>query len=147
MKLATRMFKPAVALVALSVFFFSGLFWPAAQSAPSQMQNLKLPKISISIFFGRAKKNCGGWGICKITLGKLSAARTVPAELSRTAEGKLELRVLGKAAEEGPTLFIDEDIPLSAEIAKQLGLRSATIQRGEYAYSASRSVLNARLTK
>jgi hypothetical protein len=147
MKLANRIFKPAVALVAVGVMVLLGSFWPAAQSAPSQIQNLKLPKISISIFFGRAKKNCGGWGICKITLGKLTAARTVQAELSRTADGKLELRMLEKASEEGPTLFVDEDIPLSADIARQLGLKSATIQRGEYAFSGRRSVLNARLTK
>ncbi len=110
-------------------------------------QKLKLPKISISLTFGRAKKNCGGWGICKITLGKLTAARTVQAELSRTNDGKLELRLLEKASEEGSTLFVDEDIPLSADIAKQLGVKNATIQRGEYAFSASKSVLNSRLTR
>ncbi len=112
-----------------------------------QSQKIKFPKISISLTFGRAKKNCGGWGICKITVGKLSAARTVQAELSRTEDGKLELRLLERASEEGPTLFVDEDVPLSAEIAKQLGVKNATIQRGEYAFSASKSRLNARLAK
>ncbi len=110
-------------------------------------QKLKLPKISISLTFGRAKKNCGGWGICKITLGKISAARTVPAELSRTEDGKLELKLLERAAEEEATLFVDEDVPLSADIAKKLGVKNATIQRGEYAFSASKSRLNTRLTK
>lgn len=110
-------------------------------------QKLKLPKISISLTFGRAKKNCGGWGICKITLGKLTAARTVPAELSRTADGKIELRVLERASEEEPTFFVDADVPLSAEIAKQLGVKNAIIQRGEYAFSAKTSTLNARLTR
>lgn len=118
-----------------------------SDAAAIQSQKLKLPKISISLTFGRAKKNCGGWGICKITVGKLSAARTVQAELSRTEDGKLELRLLERASEEGPTLFVDEDVPLSAEIAKQLGVKNATIQRGEYAFSASKSRLNARLTK
>lgn len=116
-------------------------------AATFQSQKLKFPKISISLTFGRAKKNCGGWGICKITLGKISAARTVPAELSRTEDGKLELRVLEKAADEAPTFFVDEDVPLSADIARQLGVRNATIQRGQYTFSASKSVLNARLTK
>lgn len=110
-------------------------------------QKIKFPKISISLTFGRAKKNCGGWGICKITLGKLTAARTVPAELSRTEDGKLELRLLERVSEEGPTLFVDEDVALSAEIARQLGVKNATIQRGEYAFSASKSRLNARVTK
>ncbi len=118
-----------------------------SNAAAFQSQKIKFPKISISLTFGRAKKNCGGWGICKITVGKLSAARTVQAELSRTEDGKLELRLLEKASEEGPTLFVDEDVPLSADIAKQLGVRNATIQRGEYAFSSSRSLLNARLTK
>ena len=118
-----------------------------SDAAAFQSQKIKFPKISISLTFGRAKKNCGGWGICKITVGKLSAVRTVQAELSRTDDGKLELRLLEKAAEEGPTLFVDQDIPLSADIAKQLGVRNATIQRGEYAFSASKSRLNARLTK
>jgi hypothetical protein len=119
-------------------------------AAAFQSQKIKFPKISISLTFGRAKKNCAGWGICKISIGKLSAApkgRTVPAELSRTDDGKLELRVLERSSEEGPTFFVDEDVPLSAEIAKQLGVKNATIQRGEYSFSASKSVLNARLTK
>ncbi len=129
-------------------------FQPSVQAAtdasPASNAAYAFLRIPITLTFGRAKKKCGGWGICKITLGKLSAAekgRTVQAELSRTDDGKLELRVLGKAAEEGPTFFVDEDVPLSADIAKQLGVRSAVIQRGEYAFSASKSRLNARLTK
>ena len=88
-----------------------------SDAAAFQSQKIKFPKISISLTFGRAKKNCGGWGICKITLGKLSAARTVQAELGRTEDGKLELRLLERASEEGPTLFVDEDVPLSENLA------------------------------
>ena len=151
-----RNFKFAITLFAMSALLCAWTLWPSVQGATGASPNsnaqaaLKLPKISISLWFGRASKGCRGWGICKITVGKLSAAekgKTVQAELSRTDDGKLELRLLEKAAEEGPTLFVDQDIPLSADIAKQLGVRNATIQRGEYAFSASKSRLNARLTK
>ncbi len=69
------------------------------------------------------------------------------AELTKTDDGKLQLTLLKKAPEEGRTLFVDKDIPLSQEIAKKLGVRSATIRRGEYAFSANKSSVNARLTK
>ena len=158
MKMTKRNFKFAITLFALSAVLCAWTLWPPVQGAMGASSNsnaaafqanqkIKFPKISISLTFGRAKKNCGGWGICKITLGKLSAARTVQAELSRTEDGKLELRLLERASEEGPTLFVDEDVPLSADIAKQLGVKNATIQRGEYAFSASKSRLNARLAK
>src|SRR5436853_6633336 len=58
---------------------------PESNAAAFQAnQKIKFPPISISLTFGRASKKCAGWGICKITVGKLSAARTVQAELSRT---------------------------------------------------------------
>ncbi len=158
MKMSQRIFKPAVMLLVLSFMLLSGLLWPSAQSTADaspnsnavafQAQKFKFPKISISIYFGRASKKCAGFGICKITVGKISRAdRVVRAELSRTDDGKVEIRLLEKAPEEGPTLFIDEDIPLSSDIANKLGLRSGVIQRGEYAFSANKSRLNARLTK
>lgn len=158
MKMSKRIFKPAVGLFVMSVML-SGSLWlsvqgttgpsPKSNAAAFQVsQKIKFPKISVCLFFGRAKKNCGGWGICKLgSCGIASAPRSVIAELSAVADGKLELRLLKKVPEEEPTLFVDEDIPLSADIAKQLGVRSATIQRGEYAFSASKSLLNARLTR
>jgi hypothetical protein len=148
MKMSKRIFKPAATLFVLSVMLFSGSLWPSVQSATFQNQKIKIPKISISITFGRAKKKCGGIGICKLTVGKISKAeRGVRAELSRTDDGKLEIALLEKAPEEGPTLYVDEDIPLSSEIARKLGLRNGIIQQGEYAFSANKSRLNARLTK
>lgn len=113
-------------------------------------QKIKFPPIKISLYFGRASKNCGGFGICKITFGKLQIAekgRIVRAELSTAGDGKLQLALLEKAPEEGQTLFVDQDIPLSPDIAKQLGLKSGTIRRGEYAFSENKSLLNARLTR
>ncbi len=153
MKTSKRVFKVAITLFAMSAMMFSVSLWPSVQSATGASPKSKAAaaiKISITLTFGRASKGCRGFGICKITFGgsKLSAnVRVVKAELSAADDGKLELTLLQKAPEEGRTLFIDQDIPLSTEIAKKLGVKNATIQRGEYAFSANRSVLNARLTK
>lgn len=155
MKMSKRIFKPAVTLFVLSVMLFSGSLWQPVQSATDkspksdatavQNRKFKFPKISVTLTFGRASKKCAGFGICKITLGRISSAgRGVRAELSRTDDGKLEIRLLEKAPENGPTLFIDEDIPLGSDITNKLGLRSGIIQRGAYAFSASKSRLNAR---
>jgi hypothetical protein len=155
MRMSKRIFKPAVMLFVLSVMLFSASLRSPAQRATDaspnsnaiafQNRKIRFPKISITITFGRASKNCGGIGICKITLGRIARAdRGVRAELSRTDEGKLEITLLEKAPENGPTLYIDEDIPLSSEITKKLGLRSGIIQRGAYAFSANKSRLNAR---
>jgi hypothetical protein len=117
-------------------------------TGPSPKSNAAAPiSISISVWFGRASKGCRGWGICKITIGKVTEARTGEAELSTAGNGKLQLTLLHKAPEAGRTLFVDEDIPLSQEIAEKLGFRSATIRRGQYSFGRSKSVLNARLTR
>lgn len=155
MKMSKRIFKPAVMLFVLSVMLFSGsLSQPvhsATDSSPKsnapalQHRKIRFPKISITITFGRASKKCGGIGICKITLGRIARVdRGVRAELSRTDDGKLEIRLLEQAPEQGPTLFIDEDIPLSADITQKLGLKSGVIKRGAYAFSANKSQLIAR---
>jgi hypothetical protein len=150
MKISNRIFKLAIALPVMTAVLFSWALWPPVQGATSASSQLKIPIIPITITIGRASKGCRSFGFCKITIGKLQAsasARTVNAELSSAADGKLEVRLLDKAPEEGQTLFIDQDIPLSSEIATKLGVKNATIQRGEYAFSASRSRLNARLAK
>lgn len=160
MKITQQIIKPAISLFALSAVLLSWTWGPSAQGATSasplrtaaafHIQKIKFPPITISINFGRKKKGVcnSGFGVCSITLGKLSSApRSVSAELVKVDDGRLELRLLEKAPEEGQTLFVDEDITLSAEIAQKLGVKSATIHRGEYAFSANKSVVNARLTK
>ncbi len=150
MKMSKRIFKTAITLFVMSAMMFSGSLWPSVQGTTGASQlKIRIP-IKITITFGRASKKCAGFGVCKITLGLSSASatsRSVGAELSAIDDGKLQIALLGKPPEEGRTLFIDEDIPLSQEIAQKLGVRNATIQRGEYAFSANKSVLNARLTK
>jgi hypothetical protein len=147
MKMSNRIFKAAITLSVMSAMLVSWLMWPSVRGAnPKTKAAAAFPPITIT--FGRAKKGCSGFGICKITIGRVIATeRVVRAELSATSDGKVLLTLLGKPPEEGKTLFIDEDIPLSPEIAQKLGVKSATIQKGEYAFSANKSVLNARLTR
>ncbi|MFN7928912.1 MAG: hypothetical protein U0Y68_13380 [Blastocatellia bacterium] len=133
-----RIFKTTITLFALSAALFSLALWPSTQGTASvrsitneaALQKFKFPKISISINVGRKKKGVcnSGFGICSITLGHISSApRSVKGELIRTEDGRLELTLLKKASEEGRTLFVDEDIQLSAEIAQKLGVKNATI--------------------
>jgi hypothetical protein len=150
MNLSKRIFRPASTLCMASAMLFSASLWPPVQARVRPKSKAAAPiSISITLTFGRAKKKCGGFGICKITIGKLTAAnaRTVEAELSQVSGGRLELTLLGSPPEEGRTLFIDEDIPLSSDSAKRLGFRTATIKRGQYAFRGNKSVLNARLTR
>jgi hypothetical protein len=149
MKLSKRTFKTAVMLLAMSAILFAGASQLAAKPTNFPQAALKLPKISISITFGRAKKKCGGFGICKITLGSIAArsARVLRAELVANQDGKFELNLLDNPPEEGQTLFIDQDIVLTRDGARRLGYRAVTIRQGEYAFSGNKSVLNARVTK
>lgn len=150
MNMSKRIFKPASTLFVMSAMLFSGSLWQSVQAGGRPKSKAPVPiSISITITIGRASKGCRGFGICKISIGKVVAAsaRTVQAELSEAGDGKLQLTLLGKAPEEGQTLFIDQDIPLSSATAKKLGFRNATIRRGQYAFGGNKSVLNARLTK
>ena len=159
--MSKRIFKSAIALLGISVMLFSASLSSLVPTTTAANKNAKadaarqlkipiLPKISITVTIGRAKKKCGGFGVCKITLGLVAAPagrRIVKGELTRTVEGPLLLTLLERAPEEGQTLFIDEDIPLSPAIARKLGVKKATIRRGEYAISTNKSVLNVRLTR
>jgi hypothetical protein len=154
MNVTKRIFKAAITLFVMSATLFSSSLWPSAQRAivasPKSQgaAALRFPRIPISITIGRAKKNCGGFGICRITIGKASAAaRLVNGELSATGDGKLLLSLLQKTPEEEQTLFVDQDITLSQALAQKLGFKSVTIQQGEYAFSARKALLSARLSK
>ena len=152
MKMSKRIFKSAITLFVMSVMLFSASMWPSVQGATgaSPKSNAAALKVSVSIRFGRSSRGCRGVGICSVTITVSRASadqRTVRAELSTAADGKLELTLLDKAPEQGQTLFVDQDIPLSQDIAQKLGFKSATIQQGEYAFSGGRSLLSARLTR
>jgi hypothetical protein len=153
MKTSKRIFKPAITLFVMSAMLFSVSLWPSVQGATgaSPKSNAAAAlKISVSVRVGRSSRGCRGFGICSvvIVLSRISLdQRTVRAELSTAADGQLQLTLLDKAPDEGQTLFVDQDIQLSQEIAQKLGFKSATIQQGEYAFSGSRSLLSARLTR
>ncbi len=103
--------------------------------------------VTVTITFGKPGR-CTGFGICKITLGAGAVSkRAVKGELSLEDNGKLALGVAGKVPDEEPTLVIDQDIPLSSDIAKKLGLKSATIEKGSYPFSGGRVVFNAKLAR
>lgn len=144
MKRITMIF---IATLALTLLVYAQSRTPQVTSPASvTSQVAALPKPCL--YFGKAKKGCGGWGICKIGFCAAGgASRSVGVDLKVVGGGKLELRLLKRVPEEEPVLSVDEDIQLSAEIAKQLGVKNATIRKGEYAFSASKSVLNARFTK
>jgi hypothetical protein len=150
MKTSNRIFKAATTLFVMSAILFSGSLWPSVQAASPKTKASAAISIKVTFTIGRASRGCRGFGICKISIsvGKVVATeRTVTGELSTAADGKLQLALLGKAPEEGQRLFIDQDIQLSQEIAQKLGFKSATIQRGEYAFSANKSLLSARTTR
>ncbi len=148
--MSKQIFKPVSTIFMTSALVLSASLWSSVQAVGSPKGKVAVPiSIRVTLTFGRAKKKCAGFGICKITIGKLTAAnvRTVEAELSAVSGGRLELTLLGNPPEEGRTLFIDEDIPLSSDSAKRLGFRTATIKRGQYAFGGNKSVLNARVTR
>ena len=149
MKMSKRIYKPAITLFVMSAMLFSVSLWPSVQGATgaSPKSNAAALKISVSVRIGRSSRGCRGFGLCSVTITLSRISGFVRAELSTAADGQLQLTLLDKAPEEGQTLFIDQDIPLSADIAQKLGFKSATIQRGEYAFSGSKSLLSARLTR
>jgi hypothetical protein len=99
--------------------------------------------------WGRKDLGCKGAGLCYIIIpeGPKTAAREVQAQLSTNADGKIAVDFLTKPPEEGPTLFIDEDIAAPPAIAAELGFKSVILLKGKYAYNSRRSVINARLVK
>ena len=148
MKISNRIFKPGVTFIMMCALLLSASSLQLSHVARAA----SAITIAIKIKPGRPRHDCTGFGICEITpIITLSTSTTsdgsVKGELSATGDGKLQLRFLSKVPNEGPILFIDDDFQLSPDIAKKLNLKSATILRGEYQFSASKALVNARLTK
>lgn len=151
MKSSDRIFKFGVTLAVACALLLSMSSWPSAHGAAGASPKSNVAAaltVTVTIDIGRPRHNCTGFGICRVSItGSTATARRVRGELSTAGDGKLQLTLLDKAPDEGQTLFVDQDVPLSPDIAKKLGLKSATVLRGEYAFSASKSMLNAQLTK
>ncbi len=141
-------FKLGFALTAACALLLSLPAGPSVQGKTGSKPAAAVLKVSVTIHIGRNSRNCTGFGVCKITVSASTASkRAVTGELSTTDDGKLTLALLGKAPDEAQTLILDEDVLVPAEAAKKLGLKSATLLKGEYTFNASRAVLNARLAK
>jgi hypothetical protein len=151
-----KRFRPAIklgfSLVAVCALLLASPVRPPVRGTANASALISAfgPKVNIQIDFGRPRFNCTGFGICKVTEGSVATVRSnriLKGALTLDNNGKLELSVAGKPPDEGPTLFIDDDIPLSPEIARSLGSRSTTIARGEYAFSGGKALLNAKVAK
>lgn len=148
MKISNRIFKFGFTLIVMCASLLSGPFLPPSHVAKAASDII----VGVRIKPGRPKHHCEGFGICLVapiitTSKSIISAGSVEGELSVTGDGKLQLRFLSKAPNEGPIMSIDDDFPLSQDLAKKLGLKSATILKGEYPFSASKALFNARLTK
>lgn len=158
-KLSQRTFMFGGGIAVACALLLALAVWPQAQGATGtspKHNSAAAVEVSISVVFdiGRPRTrdpitgNCSGFGLCRVTLsGTVSAARAITGLVALREDGKLELTFQGKLPESGSTLFIDDDFPLSSEIARKLGLRSATIVSGQYSLSAGKVLVNARLVK
>ena len=110
-------------------------------------------KVEVSFKIASRKKNCeGGLGICDLKLGgsvstKAASSRQVNGFLSVADNGKLLCEFSGKLPETGSSLDIDQAIPLSADIAKKLGVKSATIEAGTVSLSGNTAQLRAKILR
>ncbi len=151
MNLSKRIYKPVITILVLSAILCSGSLWVSVQAATGTRVKSKAaiappPPISITvtITIGRASRGCRGFGICKISIGKLTEDRTVEAQLSSAGNGRVQLSLVGKPPEEAKTLFVDQDIQLGPEISQKLGYKSVTIRKGQYTFGRKSTLLNAR---
>jgi len=149
-----KKFQPSLklgfTLVAVFALTLAALIWTPVRgksSAKALPPAASRVSVEVTIWIGRPRFNCTGFGICKITIGGTLSKRAVKGTLTAEDNGKLSLSVEGKAPDEEPTLVIDRDLPLSSDVAAKLGLKSATITSGSYPFSANKALFNARLVK
>lgn len=96
----------------------------------------KIP-IKISLEFGRASKDCDGWGICKMDISiDLESAFKATTDI----KGKLILETNNSGIDQikqhfgsSTIIVIEEDFKLSDETSKTLGLKAGYIVKsGKY---------------
>lgn len=107
----------------------------------------KIP-IKISIEFGRASKDCDGWGICKVDIN-IDLESTFKATTDINGNLILETNNQGidqirKHFGNVSTIIIEEDFKLSEETCKSLDLKNGyTIKSGKYSIkNISKGVYN-----
>jgi hypothetical protein len=133
--------------------------WPSAQKATGAALNgnpTAAAAVRVSVAFTIAKKstNCtSGLGICNIKVGgsttatRSATSREVNGALLVDDNGKLVCEFSSKLPEAGDRLAVEQALPLSEDLAKKLGLKSATIDQGSYSLSGGRALVSARLVK
>ncbi|MBP6820234.1 MAG: hypothetical protein KA368_01760 [Acidobacteria bacterium] len=110
--------------------------------------------ISIKLTFKFGKRTntgtCGpGRGICDITLG---VARSGSVEGTVTPQGSDRMDVVFESALPDRTIEIAENIPMEESVARKLGFKSLTVQKGSYALDPGKGkfggvTLNIKTTK
>jgi len=149
--------KLGFALAAACALLIALLALPSSQQATGAtlIGNPAFAAIKVEVSFTIATRKSGcksGLGICDVKIGgsiatKAASPRQVKGLLSVQDDGKLLCEFSGKLPESGPSLDIDQAIPLSAEIAKKLGVKSATIEAGAISLSGSSAQLRAKIVR
>lgn len=147
LKLGLALAAACAALLALSA-------WPSAQktteAAPKGNPAAAI-KVRVSFTIATKKSGCkSGLGICDPSIG----VSGVTALSKRQVNGlvsidgdKLLCEFSGKLPEGGSSLEIEQDIPLSAEVAKKLGVKSASIKAGTVSLNANIASIAARIQR
>jgi hypothetical protein len=99
-----------------------------------------LRPIEIRIKIGRASYLCIRIGVCGIEVWRETTTmeRSVQAFVTN-AHGDLLVEFRSMLPEEGDTLFVDEDVYLPAETARELGVENIYLKRGAYPIDRSQS--------
>ncbi|HKQ77293.1 MAG TPA: hypothetical protein VJ810_26580 [Blastocatellia bacterium] len=150
--------KLGFALAAAIALLITLSIWPAAQQSTEAALNgdpvaPAAIKVEVSFTIASRKKNCqSGLGLCDVKFGigvanKAASSRQVKGFLSLEDDGKLSCEFSGKLPEPGSSLEIDQAIALSADIAKKLGVKSATIEAGTIPLSGNRALLKSRILR
>jgi len=93
--------------------------------------------IHLTIVPGRPKKECTGFGICKITID-ISIGERVKATFDAESS-KLDIEFIERSRKYDNVMFVDDDIEIPKEAANILGFDSMFITRGEYKMDFYRS--------
>lgn len=117
----------------------------AAISDPTPGKDATGAKIIITVYLGRKKKDCTGFGICDATIGweKPTGSNNGPRVATGDAwieNGKLNIAFNRSSLEPGTfqayfsdNLFkVEEDFVLSPEVATSLGINAYTVRAGTY---------------
>jgi len=97
---------------------------------------------------GRKSLDGKSFGFCGIKgPGKFVNDGELRALISKKGDGQLMVVFMRRPSEEGPTLYIDEDITAPPVVARRLGFKSVTLLKGEYEYNKGMCVINAKLDK